>query len=220
MAVILRSGEYGYYFGSTIDSSNSLTIEQMQLNAQYIYKYLLSKGWTINAICGMLGNIQAESSINPGRWQNDDVNNYEGGYGLVQWTPATKYSQWVYSTFVTSGDMSMMDYNLARIIYEVENDLQWIRRTDYDISFAEFTKSTASVEYLSKAFLLCYERPADQSEAVQTFRASLGQAWYTYITGNPNISPPTPNEPTKTNKKKKYNFILFNSNNRRKQWIR
>lgn len=65
MAIILRTGLFGTYWGNTYDSSNTLTMEQMKANANYIYRYLSSKGWTINAISGLLGNMQSESAINP-----------------------------------------------------------------------------------------------------------------------------------------------------------
>lgn len=65
MSLELRSGQYGNYWGNTFDSSQSLNEEQMKINATYIYNYLIAKGWSINAICGMLGNMQSESSINP-----------------------------------------------------------------------------------------------------------------------------------------------------------
>ena len=40
------------------------TLEQ-KLNANIIRSFFLDKGWTINAICGMLGCMQGESTINP-----------------------------------------------------------------------------------------------------------------------------------------------------------
>lgn len=65
MSLELRQGTYGNYWGNTFDSSNSLNMEQMQINAVYLYTALTEKGWTLNAIAGILGNMQAESSINP-----------------------------------------------------------------------------------------------------------------------------------------------------------
>ena len=58
-------------------------------NMDEIYN-LLHNEWTLTAICGMLGNMFAESGFNPWRWQGDSVN-YKGGYGLVQFTPARSY---------------------------------------------------------------------------------------------------------------------------------
>lgn len=213
MAVSMRHGSVGWYYGNDFNSSNALTQAQMELNATYIYKYLSEMGWTINAIAGMLGNMEVESSINPGRWQSDRVGGDSSGhgYGLVQWTPYTKYTEWVGD----NADPSTMDNNLSRIIYELHNNIQWIGVGRYvGMSFEDFSKSTLPATELAKAFVLCYERPADQSEEHQAYRASLGQKWYTYLLGdNPN---PTP---TSRKKKNKFNFILFN-NRRRKTWIK
>ena len=207
MSVILRQGIFGDYYGNTYDSSNTLTGEQMEINATYIYSYLKHKGWSDNAISAILGNMQAESAINPGRWQG---NNVGGGpaYGIVQWDPFSKYINWCSEQGYS--DPSEMDSNLARIIYEVENKIQWYGVGDYSgMSFEEFATSEESVSYLAIGFLLCYERPADQSESVQNYRASLASNWYEYLTGV------TPSDPTGSSKKKKgFNFILFNRRRR------
>ena len=75
-------------------SNNYLTESQMQGNALEVYNFFSARGWTLNAISGMLGNMERESNINPGLWQSLDYGNYSGGYGLVQWTPATNYTDW------------------------------------------------------------------------------------------------------------------------------
>lgn len=210
----LRTGTYGQYYGSYIGESVALTAEQMQLNARYIHSYLIDKGWSLNAICGMLGNIQAESSMNPGRWQSDNVGAVSNGYGLVQWTPSTKFTQWANESGYP--DYSEMDTNLIRINYEVNNNVQWIATDAYPYSFKEFSTSGLSVGELAKAFLLNYERPADQSESVQNYRASLAEAWYQELTGE---TPHPPVTPSTKAKRKKFNFILFNRR-RTEQWIR
>lgn len=50
----LREGEEGFYWGNTYNTSNALTQNQMEINANYIWKYLQKKGWTMNAVSGML----------------------------------------------------------------------------------------------------------------------------------------------------------------------
>ena len=72
------SGGYGY--NSTEGRAN---IEQ-------INGVLNELGFTLEAQAGILGNIVAESTLNPWRWQGDSVN-MSGGYGLVQFTPARDY---------------------------------------------------------------------------------------------------------------------------------
>lgn len=217
----LRPGNFGNYYGSKYDESEALTTDEMKINALYLYKALNSYGWTLNAIAGILGNMQAESSINPGRWQSDSVGWTSGGYGLVQWTPTTKYIDWCTSQGYS--DPSRMDYNISRLIYEVENAIQWYATDSYDFSFKQFTVSTKDCGTLAKAFLLNYERPADQSESVQNYRSSLANNWYSYLSGStlPDVPEPEPGtSTTTTTKRRRYNFLVLNANKRRKQWTK
>lgn len=210
MALSKRQGQFGEYWGNDYNSSNALTTEQMKVNAYYIYSALLDKGWSKNAICALLGNMQSESSINPGRWQSDRVGGDSSGHGysLVQWTPYTKYTNWCSSNGYS--DPSEMDTALARIIYEVENKIQWIATSVYDMTFEDFTKSPNSPSILAKAFMLCYERPADQSVTKQNQRGEQANYWYEYLTGMTPSNPDTENK----KKKKRYKFILFDRRRR------
>lgn len=160
-----------------------LTLPQMTVNAQYILDYLLGQGWTKNAICGMLGNMQTESSINPGIWQSLDSGNMSGGFGLVQWTPATKYTDWADSHSYVWDEM---DSNLLRILYEVEENLQWIYS---EMTFEEFTHSTDTAYNLAMLFLAKYERPADPD---QPLRGTQAEYWFTNLTGGGTVDPPDP----------------------------
>lgn len=118
----------GYVTKADVTINNrSLTESEQQLNARYIWQYLGSKrdnkeGWSLNAVAALLGNMQAESSINPGRYEAYTYNessslwlgpnptqseiiawlekykNAKGrypGFGLTQWTStgATSWSQ-------------------------------------------------------------------------------------------------------------------------------
>ncbi|MCU7526198.1 MAG: hypothetical protein HF308_17115 [Ignavibacteria bacterium] len=160
--------------------SRPLTMAEMTVNAQYILNYLLAKGWTKNAICGMLGNMQSESSINPARWQSDNVGNTSAGFGLVQWTPASKYLNWCTSNNLPYKEM---DSNLLRILWEVDNHQQWYATNSYPMSFTEFTQSTQTPEYLAQAFITNYERPADPT---QPQRSTNARYWYDNLTGGSN----------------------------------
>ena len=57
-----------------------------------------------------------------------------------------------------------MDNNLSRILYEIQNNLQWIATTQYNYSFSDFTQSTDSPYNLALAFLANYERPAEPNQ--------------------------------------------------------
>ena len=65
----------------TISENRYLSVEEMTLNAQWILNYFTDKGWTKNAICGMLGNMQTESTNNPGIWQDLNEGDTVNGFG-------------------------------------------------------------------------------------------------------------------------------------------
>jgi len=159
-----------------------LTIEEMTVNAQYILSFLLGKGWSKNAICGMLGNLQTESTINPGIWQGLNEGNISGGYGLVQWTPASKYINWAN----TNGySYSEIDSQLQRILYEVENNIQWFGGYSSAMTFKQFTQSTETPEYLADVFIKTYEHPADPNSPTTgtLVRQSQARQWFDVLTG-------------------------------------
>jgi len=181
-----RSGKFGTYYGSYFDESVTLTTAEKKVNAKYIYQYLTAEGWTINAIAGLLGNIEHESALNPGRWQSEDVNNTSGGYGLTQWTPASKYINWCKNNNLS--DPSEMDNNLKRIIYELENGEQYYKTDDYNYSFKEFSKSTKTPYELACAFAWNYERSwvvlygsASEKQALKEKRGGSANDWFDYL---------------------------------------
>jgi hypothetical protein len=164
--------------------SRALTLAEMTVNANYILTYLMERGWTKNAVCGLLGNIQTESSMNPARWQSDQVGDTSGGFGITQWTPATKYLDWASANgYVTTS----MEGNLERIIYEVANNLQWFGGVSGTLSFQEWTQSLDTPYNLAMDFIATYEHPANPD---QPQRGNQAQYWYDNLTGSGTITPP------------------------------
>lgn len=161
----------------TVSANRYLTQSEMQENATYIYTYFSAKGWTLNAIAGMLGNMQIESTINPGIWQSLDYGNMSGGLGLVQWTPATTLTEWCIANNL---GYTLMDSQLKRIEYELANGLQWYATDSYNFSFKTFTQSTQSPSYLASAFLKNYERAGVERESE---RQENAEYWYQYLSG-------------------------------------
>lgn len=159
-------------------SNNYLTESQMQGNALEVYNFFSARGWTLNAIAGMLGNMERESNINPGLWQSLDYGNYSGGYGLVQWTPATNYTDWAaangYSITDPKGQMIWIDTMTA-------SSGQWIATSEYNLSFSAFKTSTQSPEWLASAFLKNFERAGVEAEDE---RRSDARKWYNYLAQN------------------------------------
>ena len=153
-----------------------LTESQMQGNALEVYKYFTGKGWTLNAISGVLGNMEKESNINPGLWQSLKEGNYSGGFGLVQWTPATNYTNWAnsngYGITDPEGQMYWIDALSA-------SSGQWIATSAYSMTWSAYKSSTESPEYLASAFLKNFERAGVE---VESERRSAARKWYDYLT--------------------------------------
>lgn len=139
------------YLGS-IDS-NDITDEQRQ-NANCIKSYFINQGWTLQAICGMLGNMQYASGLNPAFIQYDnrymlpdtaedltklpnyfmqyfyDENDpYGYGLGLCQWSTTTRRNHLVQAYCVAYGITSHYNWydgwgQCKRIEQERQNDMQ------------------------------------------------------------------------------------------------
>lgn len=159
----------------------------MQHNADLFFEKMSSYGFSVNAIAGMLGNIQSESGVNPGIWQNLTPN--KGGYGLVQWTPYTNYSEWAGPDWQNNGDKQC-----ERIAYEFSHGLQYYPTKSYPITASEFKTSDLSPAYLATAFLYNYERPKSLN---QPQRRTQADYWYKYLTGKepPEPGPDNPDVP-------------------------
>ena len=148
--------------------------ENMNDNAEKIYKFFKGKGWTLNAIAGMLGNMQGESGIKA------DIDERGGGtgYGLVQWTPKSKLVNWANSRGL---DYRTVETQCERIQWELENNDQFYSTPAYRMSFKEYVKSTQSAEYLAQVFINNYERPKDKN---QPNRWAWAANWYKKFGGD------------------------------------
>lgn len=146
------------------------------VNARYIYNYLIDAGWTTNAIFAALGNMEAESKINPGVWYNLVADKPSSAYGLTQWKPSTKLTDWLGNK--EKGDI---DNQLSRILYEVKNEVQWqSKKHSPAMTFSQFTTSTKTIAVLTEYFLRCYEAPGNES-SLKAARQANAQKWSTLI---------------------------------------
>lgn len=197
--------------------SRPLTRAEQEVNATYIYNWFGSKGWTVNAIAAILANFQAESSINPGRYQGDDPSG--SGWGLAQWTPRKKYTDWCDERGLVWSDMPSA---LLRIEYEMENGIQFGKTDEFPITFKEFSQSTESPYTLATVFLRNYERPAsvlydpdsetyeehlEKKAKAYAARGANGDRWYEFLTGLP--APEHPGGSGSDTKKKKGLSLLL-----------
>lgn len=206
MASLHEDGFYYDYFAA-------LNEEERQTNALWVANYFREKGWTDNAIAGMLGNMHAESTINPARWESNTDWRAQGinskGFGLTQWTPWRKYTRWC-------EDKGFPEWHINSGCYRVHcefsnlgelepQDLygggQYYTTNEFPMTRSEFMTSTADPGYLAKVFVRNYERPASvlksddeteeehQAAKAETYRrrAAMALTWYEYITGHPYV---------------------------------
>lgn len=148
-----------------------LTEKQSLENAQMVANFLSGKGWTKTAISALCGNMRHESSINPQMYEYGFGWGANRGYGLVQWTPRSKYWDWAVSQGLKPENG---DSQLARIDYETKNNIQWVANrhgvgyglgAKYNFSFADFrqNKPKLNVNQATEAFMWNYEAPAYQA---------------------------------------------------------
>lgn len=165
-----------------------LTQSEMKNNATEFYGYFNSKGFTIESVAGMLGNLQQESNINPGMKQTASASS---GWGLIQWTPSSNLTDYATAYGV---DWATGEIQTQLMWDEIINGYggQWIPKPSlgYGYTGAEFSQLTDVAE-ACKAYL--YERERAGVEALDK-RLTYASNWYEYLTG---VTPPTPPTPTK-----------------------
>lgn len=163
----------------------------MATNEKIIWDYLKSQIKNDYGVAGVMGNLYAESALNPKNLQqtyekslghtddsytqavdNGTYTNFvndAAGYGLAQWT------YW-------SLKRDMLAYHKERnkSIGDLQTQLEfliWQLSTQYKTVWKEITEAKTILE-ASNSMLLKFERPADQSTKMQQTRANYGSMFY------------------------------------------
>ena len=160
-------------------------------STQKIWDKLISSGMTKAGAAGLMGNLEAESALNPENLQNSyekslgytdesytkavDTGTYANfakdcaGYGLAQWTyGARKQALFAYARACgkSIGDLDMqIDFLLKELSESYPTVLKILKTTD-------------DVKTASDCVMCQYERPADTSTTAKAYRATLGQKYY------------------------------------------
>ena len=170
-------------------------------NAQKIWGRLISAGLTPEGAAGLLGNLQAESGLNPRNLQNSfekklgftdesytaavDSGSYAGfvhdgaGYGLAQWTYSSRKAALLAYAKARGRPVGDLDTQVDYLLFELWSLFQpvWDK-----------LRSTASVREASDCVLLKFERPADRSEGNCARRAALGLDFYDRFAGGKDMN--------------------------------
>lgn len=160
-------------------------------NEQKIWNYLKSKIKNNYGVAGLMGNLHAESGLRPENLQNTyekslglsdtaytqavDNGTYtnfvkdKAGYGLAQWTYWSRKQNLL--NFIKNRKVSIGDL-------EAQLDFLYKELSENYPSILHVLENATSVLQASNEVLLKFERPANQSEAVQKQRAQYGQTYY------------------------------------------
>ena len=179
------------------NTGGALIDAQQEANARYIYAYLTAKGWSKNAICGLLGNMEGESHMNPGSWENLNVIANNSGYGLVQWTSPSKYLDWAVKDADNNKEKidkvnkmdgkELMDNQLEFIQYQLtitdgrKNEYQWKSTTShgspYSMEAKDYIKCDNHSAYeLALVWRGSFERPSTPIKEGEE-RAKNAEKW-------------------------------------------
>lgn len=168
-------------------------------NEQLIWNYFKSHGLNDFGTAGLMGNLYAESGLNPKNLQqtyeqklgySDDsytnavdhgiYTNFvkdSAGYGIAQWTFWSR-KQALFS-FAKSREKSIGDLNMQLDFLMKE------LREGY-IGVLNTLCNATSVLEASNEVLFRFERPANQGESVQAKRCAFGQRYYDLFTNRQN----------------------------------
>lgn len=183
MAWIVKEGE---------PASTLLTFEESKNNVGQMYTELsaMEGGWTKEAVAAVGGNMWQESTVNPGQWQIGYYENFNGGYGLGQWTPATKLKKWC-----EDRGLAWRGNGTNQLKMLNEDSAQWHENhsnpdvpSKPPLTFEEFKKSTLDVAILTEYWLWYWEEPNPSSAEVQK-RLDAAAEYYKYLGG---YVPPKP----------------------------
>ena len=171
-----------YQIGDTVPWLNYDTTTEIINNTWEVYNYLNPLGFTLESICGIIGNMRSESYLNPGQQELNQGGSFSYGYGLIQWTPATSLINYVNGNWY-DGNLQM-DLVVREIRRDPDVTGRWIPTADYPYYYNEFIALT-NIATATKAYFHERERGTWSNVRLQYANES-----YQILTGSP--PPPTP----------------------------
>ena len=132
--------------------TSASAITTTESNRNEIYSLLISRGLTKAQACGILANIEYESSYNPTAWYKNI------SYGLCQWQGSRlKKFQELYKTEAARASIS----NQISYLF---SELNGSEKNAYKKAIVPYTNNTADEAYnVGYQFCLKFERPLDQT---------------------------------------------------------
>ena len=164
----------------------------MNSNDKIIWDYLIKEGLSKNGAAGLIGNLKAESNLNPRIYENkykgtigltdeeyiNKVDNGEYtnfihdkvGFGLAQWTYYTRKENFLNYVKEKNSSIGDLEIQLEFLMKELKSNYSQI---------LEFLKdNNHSIRECSDIVLTQFERPKNQSEGVQLLKCNYGIDFY------------------------------------------
>ena len=160
-------------------------------NEERIWNYLTAAGFNACGVAGLMGNLYAESGLNPQNLQNTyekklgytdaaytaavdsgAYTNFAGdkaGYGLAQWTYSTRKAALLAYARAAGKSVGDLETQLAFLAKELRESFAAVYNT---------LKTAQTVRAASDAVMLKFERPANQSAEALARRAAYGQGYF------------------------------------------
>lgn len=150
-------------------------------NAKIAFQYFIGRGLTPNQSAGIVGNLQAESGVDPGIQEFTPISG-RGGFGIAQWTGGRRVALESYAAL----NNEKLDSLQFQLDYLWDQELM----KGYKTSVLDPIKASSTIRQASDIILHDFEKPADQSVKVEEYRASLGQKVFDlYAAESGNIVP-------------------------------
>lgn len=185
--------------GDCICSSKKITSSNLagSDNREKAWIYLSGQGFTPPQVAGMIGNMVAESGLNPRRVEGtitptgDSDNPGSGGYGIVQFTPGTKIIPFAKLRGKPPGDLGLQ---LDLLVSQLNGSPDVGSISEKPAGDA--LKSTTTVEEATTVFLRRYERAGVERLDVRLDAANQAMVDFG---GGSTPTPTTTNTSTTTN---------------------
>jgi len=164
-----------------------ITRPEAYVNAYYLIGYMVAHGYaTLEAASAIAGNAIHEINCNPGGAQGySEPPDMTKGYGILQWTPATKIFNYAQANGLPVGDMdTQIEFIWYQANYEPQNG--YIPKEPYltPHNYLAFLRSTMDVDYLARAFCINAEK-WDATEESLNGRASRAVYMYNMCLDDP-----------------------------------
>lgn len=164
---------------------------------QFFYDFMHEKGLPHATICAIMGNITGESS-----WDPDAIEHGNSiGFGLCQWSFGRREQLEAYGTDLRHQCEFLWSELTGENCAVTGADYQWFANPADSVDNGEgfyfdngdFLHGYGTLEDLTKAFCYCWERPAYETNHLNSARIPSAKGFYKTMSyqGGGSVNPPS-----------------------------